>query len=114
MTIERYEFGHLVVDGQSYRSDLILFPDHVAAGWRRRKGHELAPEDLREVIAARPEVLVVGTGYSGRMQVLPQTESLLREHGIRLWALPTREACRTYNQLCSEGVRAMAVLHLTC
>jgi len=112
--IEAYEFGRIVVDGQTYTSDLILYPDRVQAGWWRREGHELCPEDIAELLAGRPQVLVVGTGSSGRLRVLPETESLLEERGIQLIALPTDAACRTYNQLRRTGSHAFAALHLTC
>jgi len=114
MPIEAYEFGRIVVDGRSYSADLILYPDRVQANWWRRAGHELCPEDIAEVLAGRPQVLVVGTGESGRMRVLPETEALLQERGIQLIALPTGAACRTYNQLRSTGSNAVAALHLTC
>jgi hypothetical protein len=57
--------------------------------------------------------MVVGTGRSGLMRVLPETEKYLREHGIRLIAERTTEAVRIYNQLC-QSTKVVAALHLTC
>ena len=61
----------------------------------------------------KPEVLVVGTGYSGLMKIHPQTEKQLGSSGIELIAAKTEKACRIYNDL-SKSRRVVAALHLTC
>jgi len=58
-------------------------------------------------------VLVVGTGYSGLMKVLPETENYLKSKGIELIVQSTREACETFNRLV-KSKRVIAALHLTC
>ncbi len=114
MEIESYDFGRIVVAGQTYTADLILLPDRVLPNWWRREGHALHPDDLKDVLEAHPQVLVVGTGYVGRMRVLPPCEAILSALGIRLIAQDTREACRTYNNLHRAGQKVAAALHLTC
>ncbi len=111
--IESCEFGHIIVDGQSYRKDLIIYPDHVDASWWRRQGHRLAPEDLPEVFASPPEVLVVGQGNPGLMAVPADTLERLRAAGIEVIVRPTAEAVAAYNRL-QGGRRVVAALHLTC
>ena len=111
--IESYEFGCIVIKGKRYAADVIIYLDRVEDNWWREEGHSLSPVDLWAVVQAEPEVLVVGTGYSGLMRVLPETERYLREHGIRLIAERTTEAVRIYNQLC-QSTRVVAALHLTC
>jgi hypothetical protein len=114
MPIEAYEFGRIVVDGQTYTADLILLPDRVQDNWWRREGHQLHPDDLSTLLDSDAEVLVVGQGRWGRMRVLPETEQLLRERGIELVALDTAAACQVYNQRRAAGARVAAALHLTC
>jgi hypothetical protein len=117
--IESYEFGVLRIDGKEYHSDVIIYPEtsgggcRVDASWWRKEGHRLGRADLESVVKARPEVLVVGTGYYDRMEVPRETRELLKEAGIELCAEPTRQACETYNRL--QAVRKVAAaLHLTC
>ena len=112
--IDSYKFGEIVIDGQIYSSDLIIFPGRVDASWWRAKGHELAEVDLESVLADPPEVLVVGTGRYGRLSVLPDTERVLTEHGVQLVAQPTKVACQMYNEQVQAGKRTIAALHLTC
>ena len=111
--IDSYDFGQIVIDGKRYNSDLIVFPDRVRDGWWRKEGHRLHVEDLKEVFEAEPEVLVVGTGYSGLMTVPPETKRYIESEGIELIAQKTAEACKTFNRLVKSG-KVVAALHLTC
>ncbi len=111
--IESYRFGHLVVDGQAHTEDLILLPDRVVADWWRKQGHALHPTDLEAVFEASPEILVVGQGAYGRMDVTSEARQALQTAGIELVAQPTKQACQTYNEM--RGLRPVAAaLHLTC
>jgi hypothetical protein len=111
--IDSFRFGHLVVDGRAYSKDVIILPDKVIANWWRKEGHALHPKDLKEVLAARPDLLVVGQGAQGRMRVTAEARQSLELAGVDLVAEPTERACETYNKLCEKKVVA-AALHLTC
>ena len=114
MNIEDYRFGRIVIDGKSYTSDVIVFPDRVKDGWWRNEGHELCPADLWEVVQEKPEVLVVGIGQSGLMRELPKTEEYLEQQDIKLKVERTAEACQTFNRLRRSEEKVVAALHLTC
>jgi len=111
--IESYDFGRIVIDGKEYTNDLIILPDHIETNWRRKKGHELSVEDIRTVLEAKLEILIVGTGFSGLMKVLPDTRSLLESRQIKLIAEDSEKACQTYNQL-HQSSKVIAAFHLTC
>jgi hypothetical protein len=111
--IDSYDFGRIVINGKRYNSDLILFSDRVKEGWWRKEGHRLHVEDLKDALEAKPEVLVVGTGYSGLMTIPPETREYVESEGIELIAQNTTEACKIFNRL-AKSRKAVAVLHLTC
>lgn len=111
--IDSYRFGAISIDGWHYGHDVIIYPDHVDANWWREAGHTLAPEDLWEVLQAPPEVLVIGQGSMGRMEVPAVTWQQLQAAGIAVIAEPTAQACETYNRL-REQRRVVAALHVTC
>ncbi|MBA7533279.1 hypothetical protein ES705_25514 [subsurface metagenome] len=111
--IDSYQFGLIVVNGKKYTSDVIIFPDSVTDNWWRRTGHQLCLDDIVEVLAENPQVLVVGIGASGLMKVLPEVRQLVEAQGIELIVEATDKACHTYNQFCHSR-RAVAALHLTC
>lgn len=110
--INSYNFGEINIDGRIYTSDVIILPEGVKSDWWRRTGHELSTDDIRDVLDARPDVLVVGTGASGMMRVLPEVNEALSKAGIELIVEKTERACEIFNALPAE--RKAAALHLTC
>jgi len=113
MKIESYRFGEIVIEGERYTADVIVFPDRVRAGWWRKQGHLLQLEDLHEALGEGPEALIVGTGAHGCMKVAPEVMAHAKELGIELLAFDTTAACQTFNQLVGKR-KVVAVLHLTC
>ncbi|MBE0429793.1 MAG: hypothetical protein IBX61_07970 [Thermoleophilia bacterium] len=112
MTINDYSFGRIVIDGKTYASDVIVFPERIM-NWWRQTGHSVAAVDLEEIMPDRPEVLIVGTGAYGAVDIPPETRDYVATRKIEMIALPTAEACDRYNQL-KERRRVVAALHLTC
>ena len=111
--VESYEFGRMVVDGRTYTDDVILLPDRVVPDWWRDQGHRLSIEDLDDVLAAEPEVLVVGTGANGMMTVPRETRQAVEEAGVELKVARTGEAWHSYNDLQNKR-RTAGAFHLTC
>lgn len=111
--IESYSFGSMVIDGKEYTSDLIIYPDRIQNSWRRIEGHRLDIEDIKEILEAKPEVLVVGTGASGLMEIPEETEKHIASKGVRLIVQKTEEAYQTFNAL-SKSKKAIGAFHLTC
>ncbi len=111
--INSYNFGRIVVDGKAYTSDVIIFPDKVKDNWWRKEGHALHIEDIDSVVKEDPEVLIVGTGKYGILEVLPETKEYIESKGTELIVEPTDRACEMYNQI-SKDKKAVAALHLTC
>ena len=113
--IESYTTGsHMIVDGRTYHQDLKIIRGRVKDNWWRKQGHRLDPDDINDVVIARPEILVVGTGYAGNMRVPDSTRNALSEHNIAIMAEITSKATDLYNQLVSEGKDVAGAFHLTC
>ena len=112
--IDSYTFGRMVIDGRVYQADLTIVSGQVQAGWWRREGHLVEVEDVTDILAARPEILVVGTGSPGQMRVSDTLARTLRDLAIELVEQPTPAATATYNQLAAEGRNTAAAFHLTC
>ncbi len=114
MKIERYSFGSMRIEGNTYDRDVIVFPDRIVANWWRRSGHSLAVEDLREVIAFRPQSLVIGTGALGVMNVPESTLEIIRKAGIAVTAIDTHQAVNRFNQEIANGMQVVGAFHITC
>jgi hypothetical protein len=113
MKINNYSFGSITINGKTYNSDVIVYPDKVKANWLRKEGHSLCIDDIKEVLDAKPEVIIVGCGASGVLKVLAKTKLAIEEKGIELIILPTDEAVKRYNEI-AEKKLVIACLHLTC
>ena len=48
--IDSYIFGKIVIDGQDYDRDVIVYPDYVERNWWRKEGHELCIDDIKSSI----------------------------------------------------------------
>jgi hypothetical protein len=113
MDIAYYSFGRIVIDGQTYTADVILYPERVYSPWWRKEGHKLHPADLTDVIAAKPEVLIIGTGYSGLMSVPKETVSHLESQGIKIYIERTTRAVELFTEI-QKSKKVIAAFHLTC
>jgi hypothetical protein len=114
MQISEYEFGRIAIADRTYTSDVIIAPEQVIDSWWRKEGHNLQIEDLDDIVRAKPDMLIIGTGYYGRMQVPDETKQYLEEQGIKVIQAKTNDAVAEFNQLQKEYARIVAALHLTC
>lgn len=112
MKLSGYRFGKVEVDGVPYTEDVQVLPDGVRSWWRK-EGHKVHPDDLRDALQAGAEVVIIGTGYFGRVEVTEEAKRALSERGVELMALKTGEAVEAFNEV-SRKRRACALLHLTC
>lgn len=110
-------FGVLEVEGRQYEHDVIIDAGQVR---KRRKGpskryrdqYGHTPLSADEDLPWGGSALIIGTGASGSLPVMPDVEREAQRRGITITAVPTREACRLLSGLDSSEVRA--VLHATC
>ncbi len=113
MHIDSYDFGKIVIDGTSYSSDVIIYPDRVDTGWWREEGHSLSLKDVQSIIEYEPEVLIIGTGSYGAMHIPKETREHIESKGIRLIVNTTGEATESFNQTKKSG-KVVGAFHLTC
>jgi hypothetical protein len=113
MKIEHYSFGKITIEGKTYTSDVIIYPEKVNASWWRKEGHNLQVVDLTDVIDANPQILVIGTGATGLMRVPKETISHLQSKGIEVHVARTGEAVEIFNKLQKDKI-VIAAFHLTC
>lgn len=111
--IDSYKFGQMAIDGKAYNKDLIIFPEKVKTNWWRGTGHLLILDDLQDVFAENPDILIVGTGYMGLMKVHPEVKQYAKQKGIKLIIQKSKKAVQTFNEMASEG-KVFGAFHLTC
>lgn len=114
MHIDSYSFGSMTINGKKYTSDVIVFPDKVRPDWWRQEGHSLSMEDLKEVISYSPDVLIVGRGSSGCMDIPSSTKEALKIKGIKLVDANTDFAYKLFNEEIKKETKVVGAFHLTC
>lgn len=114
MRIDSYSFGHIEINGQAYTSDVVIFEDRVDSSWRRKEGHSLYPEDITAILKAKPDVLIIGTGYFGMMTVPKKTLDHIVSSGIEVKVIRTAKAVELYNSLKDKKTTVIAAFHITC
>lgn len=114
MKIDSYSFGRIVIAGIAYASDVIIYENRVDASWWRKEGHKLHPEDLTEALKDKPDILILGTGYSGVMMVPKKTIEYIAARGVDVKVERTGKAVDLFNALQGKKKSVIAALHLTC
>jgi hypothetical protein len=110
-------FGAILIDGNRFEHDVVVDAGRArrrqkgpSKAYRVRYGHTpLSPD---EDIPWSPTRLVVGTGASGQLPIMPEVWEEAKARGVELIALPTAEACLLLGSVDKSEVHA--ILHVTC
>jgi hypothetical protein len=117
MTARWITFGEIEIEDRRYTFDIV-----IEAGWvekRRKKpskrhrdefGH--TPLSVEESIPWGGSRLIVGTGESGSLPIMPAVWAEADRRGIEIVAAPTEEALRLLHDV--EAEDAYAIIHVTC
>lgn len=117
MKVRLVAFGELEIEGQRFAHDVVIDAGRVR---RRDKGPSKAfrdeyghtPLSAAEAIPWGGRRLIVGTGAEGSLPIAPDVYAEAGRRGVRIDAVPTREACRLLDNL--KPVQVRAILHVTC
>jgi hypothetical protein len=111
-------WGYVEVAGLGRFRDVKLFPgggrswDWRETGTDHRPG--ILPADVAELLNHEPDTVILSRGRMGRLEVSPETLSLLEARGVSVIREKTDAAMATYNQLAADGRRVAGLFHTTC
>ncbi|MCB5187904.1 Mth938-like domain-containing protein [Methylobacillus caricis] len=97
------------VNHAKHSGSIIVLPAVLIEHWDVKSFDSLAPEHFSQLIALKPEVILLGTGSTHRF-LHPRISHQLIEAGISIECMTTAAACRTYNILMAEGRHVAAAL----
>lgn len=114
--ITHMSWGRLEVDGKSFK-DAKLYPGGAREwNWRETGTHHvpgIQPADVAELLEHGAEIVVLSKGVWERLQVCPETLTLLEGKGVAVEVLETESAVSRYNVL-RETARVGGLFHSTC
>jgi len=110
-------FGHIEIDGERFDHDVVVERGRVR---RRKKGpskeyraeYGHTPLSTAEKIPWTGQRLIVGTGATGELPVMPEVYEEAGRRGVELVELPTAQACELLEA--SDSDQVAAILHVTC
>lgn len=117
--IDSCSWGKIVVNGQKYDQVLIV-GDEVLERDREKlerlfgTTHVIGEWEEEKLLSQNPEIVLIGTGWSGVLKVSDQTRKNLENAGIEVKIALTPLTVSEFNRLIAEGKRVNALIHTTC
>jgi uncharacterized protein len=107
--ISRHEPGAVWVNGQRHEGSLLVPWRGAVQAWTAKDFESLQAQHFAEVLALRPELVILGTGARLRF-ASPALHRALIEARVGMETMDSAAACRTYNVLAAEGRSVVAAL----
>ncbi len=111
--ISEHKFGSFIINDRSYLGDIKIINSKVRY-WNDREFHELNLKDIKELLEANPEIIIVGTGNSGLLEISNEARSSILSKRINLVVEKNTDAIKKYNKAISENKKVAAIFHATC
>ena len=112
-------WGRTEVEGaEGPYKDAKLWPGGAREwNWNETGTHHrpgIQPADVDELLEHGADTVILSKGINERLQVKPETLTMLDEHGVAVDILQTEQAVERYNALQSEGKAVAGLFHSTC
>jgi hypothetical protein len=118
MRIDETEFGSITIDGKTYDHDVVirLRGDIVKRKKKLSKklygtSHVVSKDEAKFVFEKGTELLVVGSGQEGNVQLSPEAEAYLAKKGCEVLIKPTPQALHVFNEARRKKI---GLFHVTC
>ena len=116
--IERVGFGEITVGKKTFGRDVCIFVDGKVKNRDKSlakklygSAHTVGPKELEAVCRCEPEVLFIGSGISGKLELSEDARRFLAQRDIKCEILTTPKAVDRYNR---SKLRKAALIHVTC
>lgn len=110
--IQSCSFGSIVINSKSF-GDIKMIGNKIIP-WHHIEHHAVVEQDMFEIFDSKPDAVVIGTGFSGLVDVKEDVVNMAKEKNIELIILKTKEACEAYNDLLKNKKKVAAIMHSTC
>ena len=111
--IDEHKFGSFTIDGKKYLGDIKIV-DKKVKYWDDRYRHKIESKDIQDLIEVKPEVIIIGTGNTGYLEIPSEIKNYILAKGIKILIKKNTEAVQDYNKLIKENKKVAAIFHSTC
>ncbi|MEK6826341.1 MAG: Mth938-like domain-containing protein, partial [Nanoarchaeota archaeon] len=81
--IDEHKFGSFVINGRRYLGDIKIINGKVRH-WEDREKHAVTVADMKSILESDPELIIVGTGNSGYLEMPAEIKDMILGRRIRL------------------------------
>ncbi len=118
VSIDKMDFGWIIVNGRKHRHDIVIFPDGTV---KRRKGgflmfgtHAFKLKEFEELCRHEMDALVIGRGTDDVARITEDARRFIENKRITLFEYASEEAIQKFNELVKNGKTVGAIIHVTC
>ncbi len=108
-TVTAYDQGGVEINAIRFEYSLLVMPETAPVAWPPMSFETLTIDDFKQIDAAMPEVVILGTGDRQRF-VHPKLTAPLTSRRVGVECMDNQAACRTYNILMAEGRKVALAL----
>ncbi len=112
VNIDSTKFGEITINGKAYDSDMTVYWDGKLS--YRGKEHVVEIGEFMQIMRAKPEILVVGTGQYGVVKIAPEVIGWAKNKHVDLYKEITAKAVKMFNAFANQGKRVVGIFHVTC
>jgi len=76
--------------------------------------HKIGDWEIEKLLKGDPQVIIVGTGQNGAMELDKETIQKLQSKGAEIIFDATPKIIEIYNEKIKQGVKTNALIHTTC
>ena len=112
--INSFDFGSVKINNKKYRNDVIVSYKGNVQEVETQLRHLISKREFSLLLYDQPEMIVVGNGVEGDMQMSPDVLKIAQQKNIKVIDLPSAEAVKKFNKLVGSGKKVVAYIHSTC
>lgn len=117
--INSTKFGSVTIDDKKYFQVLIIGNKVIERDYEKLKklfntSHEIGEWEINELLENNPEIIIIGTGQDGYLNVGENLPKKAEESNVEIIFDITPKAIQIYNEKTKAGQRVNALIHTTC
>ncbi len=115
----RIKWGKITSNNDEYHDVLIsngIIEERDYNKLKNKLGtaHKIGNWETSKLFTGDPEIIIIGIGYFGAVEIPSELEKQTKENSIELKILKSPKAVKEYNSLISDGRKVNALIHSTC
>jgi len=119
MHIDTTQFGEIIIDDKKYHQVLIVGDAVEERDYKKLEklfgsSHEIGDWEIEKLLSNNPEIIIIGTGQNGTMEVDKKTIQKLQSKGAETIIATTPQIIEIFNEKIKQGVKTNALIHTTC